>query len=499
VRYADANDTLHLSIHCFLPLASLYSGRIVNYQKSLVKLAIALSAIFCSELLLQGWMKYQAVFTADFKTVNFTDIFEALYVRRGVEYVALLIVYGVWLYRARSPLQNSNLRFSQLLRSTGIFLLFAFLAYPETTDIYQYLHYGVMGLNGVNPYVNSADSFTSALSPLLVWKQSSTYGLVSQVLFMVSAAFVAIAIPVSVYVFKGFCLVLHGASGYLIWRSLRLAPVQSWLTLAYLVNPVLLFELVGNAHVDVLLCLAIVSLVLLLRARCYGASSVAIWLGFLSKTIPIIWLPLLFAFLVRCKQRRAIAIGVGVSISIMLTLSLTVLPTPAAWIGLFNSGTAFQTAGSLHNIVGSVLESYRSLLPSLAGRSVRILLFGFRLLTYVGFALFYLKVMFKILFKVDYSENQLITDFAWITLVLFLFATPWYQPWYSVILIPFAVLVLDATLLKVSSLVFCGCSTCAYYLLAYTSETNLLLGVSLITVVPTLIILHSKIWSPNSN
>jgi alpha-1,6-mannosyltransferase len=79
--------------------------------------------------------------------------------------------------------------------------------------------------------------------------------------------------------------------------------------MAYLVNPMLLNEQIVNAHLDVLLANTLIVLIGCLYSGCYVCGLLAIWVGFLVKTLPIIWLPLVFAFLFNPRRWRDLAAG----------------------------------------------------------------------------------------------------------------------------------------------------------------------------------------------
>lgn len=117
----------------------------------------------------------------------------------------------------------------------------------------------------------------------------------------------------------------------------------------------------------------------------------------------------------------------------------------------------------------------------------------FKGLTYVAYFAFYLCMMVKCYFNRHVGERRLILDMAWSALILLLFATPWYQPWYAAIFFSFiAILTIfpadnESVRFSVTGLVFCFCST-SYYLLAVPNRICLA-AVSAITVIPTSIAL----------
>ncbi|HCF26443.1 MAG TPA: hypothetical protein DEV81_04360, partial [Cyanobacteria bacterium UBA11049] len=146
---------------------------------------------------------------------------------------------------------------------------------------------------------NAANSFNSELSPFLAWSQTSTYGPISLLFFRLSALAIPLSPVLGVYVFKLFCLLFHIFNTYLIWRLLNAHKYRSKVTAAYLINPLLLNEQVISAHVDVFVTTTLIIAIGCLYYKRYVAAILAIFTGFLAKTLPIIWLPLVVNFLVR--------------------------------------------------------------------------------------------------------------------------------------------------------------------------------------------------------
>ncbi|HEY9641527.1 MAG TPA: hypothetical protein V6C57_13650, partial [Coleofasciculaceae cyanobacterium] len=262
-------------------------------------------------------------------------------------YISLCAVYLIWLLRKKTI--SNTLKFSQILKPALPFLLLALIAYPLSNDIYLYLQYGLMGLRGVNPYIVPASKVSTVLDPLLYWLQTSTYGPISELFFMASALFVRISPIAGVYVFKYFCLMAFVSNAYLIWRLLEASPNRSKLTMAYLLNPFLLIAHIADAHVDVFLCTSIIILIGCLHKRFYAAAVLAGVAGFLTKTLPIIWFPLIIGFLIWRRRWRALAIAIAISSVILMVLSQTAFPTFVAWKSLLNPGVSGLTARSIHH------------------------------------------------------------------------------------------------------------------------------------------------------
>jgi len=156
---------------------------------------------------------------------------------------------------------------------------------------------------------------------------------------------------VGVYFFKIICLCVHTLNAYLIWRLLKNSENRSLIAMAYLLNPMLLNEQIVNAHLDVLLANTLIVLIGCIYYQRYVLAILAIWVGFLVKTLPIIWFPLVFAFL--CKQRRwrDLAAVSLLSLLIITVINSTFLPTVAAWKSLLNPGVTSVTARSFHYLI----------------------------------------------------------------------------------------------------------------------------------------------------
>ena len=354
--------------------------------------------------------------------------------------------------------------FSSALKSASIFLLLALLAFPLGDDIYLYLHAGLMNLSGANPFIMRAGSFTTALSPFVDWGQTSTYGPVSQLLFTLSAAVIPISPILAIYVYKSFCLGFHLFNSYGIWQLLP-ETLRGRIAIAYLLHPLLLMEQVGSGHVDVL-----VSTSLILFAGCwvkqrYSGAAIALWGGFLAKTIPVIWVPLVTIFLIRQRRWSQLVKISLLSLGIIAVLSATVFPGWIAWKSLLNPGVAGQYQSSLVAFARFGLDVLRIFMPaSLTLAQQKPILAAFAQLTLIGFAAAYSWVALKALRRNFYSSSQLMEDMSWITLILLLFATPWLMPWYASVLLTFAALMPQKYLFGGVSLAF-GLSSSTQYLL----------------------------------
>ncbi|HAX77809.1 MAG TPA: hypothetical protein DCY88_18710 [Cyanobacteria bacterium UBA11372] len=436
-------------------------------SKILVIIALAIATVFCLETLARGYDFYTSIVSGD-QTVEDVDIsnYPSRF-RIGSQYLVLTVIYLIWLVRDKQKYQGYD--FLDILKSTWVFLAIAFIGYPFTQDIYLYLQYGLMAINGLNPYLSASGDFASVLSPFIFWNQTSTYGPISQIFFIISAAFVPVSPILGVYIFKFICLLFHLFNSYLIWREIRLNNYGIRIAIAYLLNPLLLFELVTEAHVDVFVCTTIILATTAIVKRKYVRGILAIWLGILSKTLPIILLPLFFTLLFKQKRWKILSSSIILSISIILALQYSILPSVESWKSLLNPGVGDLVSGSLHDLLKLIVNSeyVEYLFPNFAINYQDNILTAFRYLTYFCFAAYYAWVVGKAYWNKNYSESNLVVDMGWVTLVLLLFATPWLMPWYPTILFPFIALNLHARWFCVTSFTFGVVLSCAFYTLGY--------------------------------
>jgi len=416
-------------------------------QKILYAAALAASIIFCIAMTSMGITKYYSVLQGGENYNDFpTSGFSLIRVITNGSYLIALVVYVIWLFQKK----HVGSTFLDICKYSLPWMALAFIAYPLSNDIYMYLHYGVMSLNKINPYLNTSASFVSSLSPFLHWFQTSTYGPVSLFFFSVSALAVPISPLLGVYFFKIICLGVHTLNAYLIWRLLKQSEKRSLIAMAYLLNPMLLNEQIVNAHLDVLLANTLIILIGCIYYERYVLAILAIWVGFLVKTLPVIWFPLVFAFL--CKQRRwrDLAAVSLLSILIITVITYTFLPTVAAWKSLLNPGVTSVTARSFHHLINVCLNFF----PNITFETRQSILSFLKGFSYCMWMIYYLVTLLKSYFRSNYSEINLVSDIGWITLSLFLFATPWLMPWYPSILLPIAALSINAPHFVLTSLTF---------------------------------------------
>jgi alpha-1,6-mannosyltransferase len=424
-----------------------------------------------------------------------------LWVRRGVGYVGILALYAFWLWRSfAGPFAHSRgaTSFEKLALVALPAFAVAFVAYPTTTDVYTYLHSARMWIGGDNPYLVPAGDATSEFSPLIVWRQTSTYGPVAQLVFWMAALFTPVSLTTAVYAYKALCLAAHVANAYGIWRLLVESRWRTTLTTAYLLCPVLLFEQVAEGHIEVFLISATLVLFGALSRGRVVLACCALLVGALIKVVPVIWAPLLAVFLVRQRRFREIAVALAIAVVLIAACAQLLLPRPSAWKSLFNPGVSWKTWGSVHYVVLWTAERLGRVAAGIKPyRVLRVFTLGSQAL-YAGW---YFALLRKVYTRDDGDMTRLGLDISWSVLLLFLFTTPWYMAWYATLLVPMAVLTLGRAssegekTLAWAALVYSFASA-SHYILSPPGGSRIgFCLATVITIVPTVAILvrgHAK-------
>jgi alpha-1,6-mannosyltransferase len=223
-------------------------------------------------------------------------------------------------------------------------------------------------------------------------------------------------------------------SAAVIWRILALVRPNAQLagTVAFLWNPVVLVELVGEGHNDGLMILfVLLGLYATLRAWPSGGIAAGA-LGVLVKFLPALFIPAQLVYLWRTRIDwtdlvRGVALGAAISVALAVVLFAPF------WSSQTLSGLSRSGGGGpwpLWPTIGGVLYSaIQGALPAVDAASAKTILLG---------ALFASYLVFQSL-RVRDSES-LVQAMANIALIYMLVVSAVYWPWYSVL--PIALFVL---------------------------------------------------------
>ena len=233
-------------------------------------------------------------------------------------------------------------------------------------DIYRYVWDGRIQAFGVNPYqAVPADPALDALHTDLTRKMNhpalpTMYPPFAQWVFRGIAA-----IDQSVIAFKLTFVVLDLAIVVLLLRWLAAAGRSSWLVLAYAWNPLVILEVAGSGHLDVVGALLLTVSFLALSNRIGWLAAIAFVAAVELKFVPIVLAPLFWR---RIRVRdAAIAVGFGLLLALPFAGGTLIAP-----IGALPSYLAkWRFNGPAYAMVESVFRT-RALvaLPVVAGLAV---------------------------------------------------------------------------------------------------------------------------------
>lgn len=217
--------------------------------------------------------------------------------------------------------------FVLLLALAILIRIIAVFAFPSLSDdIYRFVWDGRLAIAGHHPFEHLPSYYLEAGNEVAGITQSlfdqlnsqdyyTIYPTISQTVFAL-AAWIA---PDSIY---GFSLVLKGslaamdiASIYLLYRILQLLDLDETKVKWYALNPLVIVEISGNAHFEgAMIFFMLLAIFLLIKKKMLSA--LALSLSVLSKLIPLIFLPLLFA-VVDWKNAIKYCVFTGLSIIVI--------------------------------------------------------------------------------------------------------------------------------------------------------------------------------------
>lgn len=418
--------------------------------------AVTLSVIYCILVTRLGLFKYHETIVNNIPSAEIPD-YDSVLNRFAINllYLLLTCIYTIWLLKTlkKSSISESRINDFKSIIKVGLpFLLVALITYPFSRDIYLYLHYGLMALKGINPFLVIVSAFDSGLNPLHNWISedvTTAYGPVGIMLFMPAAMFIKLSPILGVYAFKALCLLCHISNAYFIWRLLYESRHRQFLTFAYLVNPLILVEHVADAHIDVFISLSLVAFAGFLYRKNYVLSILAALIGFLVKTLPLLCIPLAICFLLGKRRYLDIFISLVVSLVIISIFYVTILPNPDTWLS-FVSPDLGGVANSIHHFLDLVLVY----IPIVSPSSRASIISTFTLATTLGFLAYYAWQCLKLWFGSSVTERDVVLSFAWSVFLLILFARAWVMPWYITNLLSITAICFDASLFVLTTLTY---------------------------------------------
>ena len=257
---------------------------------------------------------------------------------------ALLFLLHLWLTK-------SILSFKYIIGFGIIFrLIFVFSIPSLSDDFYRFFWDGVLIQNQINPFLylpreiieNPAITINALSVPLFESLNSpdyyTVYPPVCQFVFWVAAILSNGEIKIAVLIMKLFMFLAEVGSIYLVLQLLKIHKLRREYIFFYVLNPLIIIELVGNIHFEAFLIFFVLWAVYLLQKKKLTLGSIAFALAIASKLTPILMLPF---FLKRLKFKK-LMLFYGLTLGIVAITFLPFLGS-ALFNGLSSSiGLYFQ-------------------------------------------------------------------------------------------------------------------------------------------------------------
>lgn len=346
----------------------------------------------------------------------------------------LLISCFTILFAFYLMLSKSVLSFKTLLVFGIIYrLLFVFSTPVLSDDFYRFFWDGMLIVNRINPFQylpkeiieNPAMNIPAIDAGLYAMLNSpeyyTVYPPICQFIFWISARISGGNIYLAVLTMKIIFMMAELGSIYIIWNLLKILKGKKELTLLYILNPLVIIELVGNIHFEAIMIFAVLMAVYAIAKRNWIGGAFGFALAIVAKLTPLLLLPF---FLKRLKLKTSILFYV-ITLSIA---GLAFLP--------FMGSELVQGLGSSIGLYFQKFEFNASIFYII--RAFGFWMKGYDVIQTAGIWLgmiTFISIVFLAFFQNTKTQN-LAGIFVWPLLIYFAFASI-VHPWYVTPLIAF--------------------------------------------------------------
>jgi hypothetical protein len=328
----------------------------------------------------------------------------------GAGYLAALLALERHAAGARTAQLRSTVVSSRPSKSTStptVYVVIAFAVLFQATllwlpglfsqDVFSYIAYGrIAALYELNPYIWPPSVLRDPVVPWVadVWRTyASPYGPVwVDVQWLLARASNTLSIADQAVVYRLLANLLLLTNLVLVWpllgRLTPMSPAQRTTALAALAwNPLLLFEIAGNAHNDVLMISFSLLGLLLFRHSSRGLlSSAALCLGALVKYLSglgLLWLALATAARVDSWAHRAVRLAASLVVAALIAVIVAI-----PWLELPDSLDPLLTETAGVGFVNSLPDILVSMVADRLGQAIEGPRAAERLLVVAGFAVY---------------------------------------------------------------------------------------------------------------
>jgi hypothetical protein len=194
--------------------------------------------------------------------------------------------------------------FKYLLIAGIFFRVLLLFSVPNLSeDVYRFIWDGRLAANGINPFshlpsgIMQMPAITGISKELYLLLNSvdhyTIYPPVLQGIFWSGAKLFSENVYAAIVFFKSMVLFFEIGTIFVMLQILKKLSLPNHLSLLYILNPLVIIELTGNAHFDgVMIFFVLLALLSILKNK-WQASAIFLGLGIATKLLPILFLPLM--------------------------------------------------------------------------------------------------------------------------------------------------------------------------------------------------------------
>ncbi|HEV8081502.1 MAG TPA: glycosyltransferase 87 family protein, partial [Chitinophagaceae bacterium] len=198
----------------------------------------------------------------------------------------------------------SATHFKYLIIAGIVFRILLLFSIPNLSeDVYRFIWDGRLAANGINPFshlpadIMQMPAITGISKELYLQLNSvdhyTIYPPVLQGIFWSGAKLFPENVYAAIVFFKCIILLFEVGTLFVMLQILKKLSLPKHLSLLYILNPLVITELTGNAHFDgVMIFFVLLSFLLILKNK-WQASAIFLGLGIAAKLLPILFLPLI--------------------------------------------------------------------------------------------------------------------------------------------------------------------------------------------------------------
>jgi len=194
--------------------------------------------------------------------------------------------------------------FKYLLLAGFAFRFLLLFSVPNLSDdVFRFIWDGRLAANGINPFshlpstIMQMPAITGITEELYLQLNSpnhfTIYPPVLQGIFWITAKLFPVNVFASIVVFKCIILLFEVGTSLVILQLLRKLALPKYLSLLYILNPLVITELTANVHFDGVMIFFVLLAFLFLLKNNWQTSSIFLALGIATKLIPVLFLALL--------------------------------------------------------------------------------------------------------------------------------------------------------------------------------------------------------------